>query len=107
MTSRALRLTGGIAAATVLLAAGLAGAQAVEKTIDRDYVRRALLDTCVYTENSRKDADKMKIVDACQCAAQRVMRGVKDPDLAGLTESSRIPDAWMRELLGSVPACAK
>ena len=72
---------------------GAAAAQGIpEKQINRDLIRRALLDTCVYGEAAKEGAKKEKVVDGCQCASFKVMRGVKDDVVGKITSERSIPD---------------
>lgn len=92
------------AVASVLVAAPAA---AQDKTIDKDFVRRALLDNCVYTMVSREGVNRNSMIEACQCASTRAAKEIRDEDLQGLSERSRIPDAWVRAVQASFPQCGR
>ncbi|MDK9694944.1 MAG: hypothetical protein OEL76_00975 [Siculibacillus sp.] len=82
-----------LGAGLCLAVAGAAFAQGIpEKEINRDLIRRALLDTCVYAEAAKEGAKKEKVVDGCQCASFKVMKGVKDEIVGRITSDRAIPD---------------
>ena len=102
-------------AATLLASAGLAvsialpaAAQSIpEKEINRDLVRRALLDTCVYAEAAKDGAKKEKVVDACQCASFKAMKGVKDDAVSKISSDRAIPDDLYRATTEAYDSCVR
>lgn len=93
------------------LAASLAGAALAQsipdKEINRDLVRRALLDTCVYAEAGKEGAKKDKVADACQCASFKAMKGVKEEEVAAVAASRTIPDAWYAATTTAYGTCTR
>lgn len=109
-TLRSLLVFSGLAVAmavTPLTAVAEDVAPAPERQVTRDLVRRALLDDCVYTESAREGANKDKVVDMCQCASARAIRGLKDEDIATLAETKEVPDAWLAATRDALPACTR
>ena len=102
-------------AAAVLASAGLAVSIALpavaqsipEKEVNRDLVRRALLDTCVYAEAAKEGAKKEKVVDACQCASFKVMKGVKDDAVSKISSDRAIPDEMYRATTEAYDSCVR
>lgn len=78
-----------------------------DKTINRDLVRRALLDTCVYGEAAKEGAKKEKVVDACQCASFKVMKGVKDEVVAKIAADRSVPDELFRATTEAYGTCVR
>ena len=67
--------------ALTLAGVGAAAAQSIpDREVTREGVRRALLDTCVYGEAAKEGAKKEVIVDACQCASTRALKGVRSEE---------------------------
>ena len=93
--------------ALLLVAAAVPAAVAQEKEINKDFVRRALLDNCVYTMATREGVDRKSMIEACQCASGKTAREIKDSDLTGLTERSRIPDSWVQAVQASFATCRR
>ena len=95
MSSVVLRRAAALLAGAGLLVSLVATAVAQgipDKEINRDLIRRALLDTCVYGEAAKEGAKKEKVVDGCQCASFKVMRGVKDDVVGKISGDRSIPD---------------
>ena len=85
-----------------------ASAQSIpDKEINRDLVRRALLDTCVYAEAAKEGAKKEKVVDACQCASFKVMKGVKEEVIAKITADKAIPDEMFQATTEAYGSCGR
>ena len=75
--------------------------------MSRELVRRVLLDACVYAEAAKEDAKKEKVVDACQCASAKALKGVKDEEITKIAESRQVPDAWYSATTEAFPACRR
>lgn len=106
VSRRALSLLA--SAGFVLVVAGAAFAQAIpEKAINRDLIRRALLDTCVYGEAAKDGAKKEKVVDGCQCASFKVMKGVKDEVVTQITSDRSIPDELYNATTEAYGTCVR
>lgn len=99
----------------ILASAGLAAVLALpavaqgipDKEINRDLIRRVLLDTCVYAEAAKEGAKKEKVVDACQCASFKVMKGVKDDAVAKITSDRAVPDDLYRATTEAYGTCTR
>ncbi len=95
-------------AATVVGFASLAFAQSIpDRELNRDGLRRALLDTCVYTEAAKDGAKKEVIVDACQCASTRALKGVKEEEIAEVVKSRNLPDALISATAEAFGTCRR
>lgn len=103
---RALAL---LASAGLALAlAGAASAQSIpDKEINRDLVRRALLDTCVYAEAAKEGAKKEKVVDGCQCASFKAMKNTKPEEVAKISSDKAIPDELYRATTEAYGTCVR
>jgi predicted nicotinamide N-methyase len=85
-----------------------AAAQGIpEKEINRDLIRRALLDTCVYGEAAKEGAVKDKVVDACQCASFKVMKTVKEEEISKISSDRSIPDEMYRATTDAYGSCVR
>lgn len=78
-----------------------------EREISRDLLRRALLDACVYAEAAKEDAKKDKVADACQCAANKAMKPIKEEDVANVVKTKAIPDAWYGATTEAYAGCVR
>ncbi|WP_333826071.1 hypothetical protein [Pinisolibacter sp.] len=106
LSRRALSILAGAGLAASLVAS--ASAQGIpEKEINRDLVRRALLDTCVYAEAAKEGAKKEKVVDACQCASFKVMKGVKEEEVAKISSDRSIPDELYNATTEAYATCVR
>ena len=91
-----------------LTIAGVASAQAIpDKEINRDLVRRALLDTCVYAEAAKEGAKKEKVVDACQCASFKAMKPIKPEEVAKISSDRAIPDELYTATTEAYESCVR
>lgn len=100
--------TSGIATLAVLALAGVASAQSIPShDYNRDLVRRAILDNCVYGESAREGIKKERVVDACQCAATRALKGVKDDEMQKVAADKSIPDAWYNAASEAFDSCKR
>ncbi len=103
---RALAILAG--AGLALTIAGAASAQGLpEKEINRDLIRRALLDTCVYAEAAKEGAKKEKVVDACQCASFKAMKPIKQEEIAKISSERAIPDELYGATTEAYESCAR
>ena len=95
-------------AATVVGFASLAFAQSIpDRELNRDGLRRALLDTCVYTEAAKDGAKKEKVADACQCASVKAMKNIKQEDVAKISSDRAIPDDLYRAATEAYGTCTR
>jgi hypothetical protein len=105
---RSIRLAVALAAATLVGLGSLASAESIpDREVSRDMVRHALLDTCVYGESAKEGAKKDKVVDACQCASVKAIKGVKDEEITKIAESKSIPDAWFSATTEAYATCKR
>lgn len=105
---RSIRLAVALAATTLVGLASVASAESIpEREMSRDVVRHALLDTCVYGESAKEGAKKDKVVDACQCASNKAIKGVKDEEITKIAETKSIPDAWFGATTEAFEACKR
>ncbi|TBW36956.1 hypothetical protein EYW49_12435 [Siculibacillus lacustris] len=95
-----------VLASVAALPAFAAGAS-TEAEAARDQVRRLVLDSCVYTESAKDVVKKDKIVDACQCAATRALKGIKTEEFTPIAESKNVPDAWLTAAGEAYAACLR
>lgn len=103
---RHIRLAVVLAATTLL--GSVAGAQGIpDREVSREMVRRALLDTCVYGEAAKEGAKKDKVVDACQCASTKAIKGVKEEEITKIGETKTIPDAWYAATTDAYASCKR
>ncbi len=106
VSRRALSLLA--SAGFTLWVAGSAVAQSIpEKEINRDLVRRALLDTCVYAEAAKEGAKKEKVVDGCQCASFKVMKGIKEDAVSKISSDRSIPDELYNATTEAYGTCVR
>lgn len=103
----ALSFLAGVGIAATVAASAFA--QAIpDKEINRDLVRRALLDTCVYAQAAKEEgAKKDKVVDACQCASTKAMKGVKEEEITAVSTTKSLPDAWYKATTEAYEGCAR
>ncbi len=103
----ALSILAGVGIAVAVV--GAASAQAIpDKEINRDLLRRALLDTCVYAEAAKEEgAKKEKVVDACQCASTKAMKDVKEEEIAAVAIAKVLPDAWYKATTEAYQGCMR
>lgn len=101
---------------SLVFAAGLAGAASAQsvfsseipdKEINRDSIRRALLDTCVYGESAKEGAKKDRVADACQCASFKVMKRVGDEEVAKIVSDRAIPDEMYAATTEAFATCTR
>lgn len=97
-----------LAIAAPAAAQGLFSGGAIpDKEINRDLVRRALLDTCVYAEAAKEGAKKEKVADACQCASVKAMKNIKQEDVAKISSDRAIPDDLYRAATEAYGTCTR
>ena len=85
-----------------------ASAQSIpDKEINRDLVRRALLDTCVYAEAAKEGAKKEKVVDGCQCASFKAMKPVTAEEVTKMSSDRVIPDELYRATTEAFGTCVR
>lgn len=105
-----------VIAGTVTVLASAASAQGLfpaatpsipDKQVNRDLVRRALLDTCVYGEAAKEGVKQEKVVDACQCASFKAMKGVKEEEVTKVAASKAIPDEWYKATTDAYGTCTR
>jgi hypothetical protein len=73
----------------------------------RDQVRRIVLDYCVYGQSGKEGLKQDVIVDRCQCASNRVMKGLKAEEIAAAAEAKDVPGAWNTAAEEAFAACGK
>ncbi|MER2605616.1 MAG: hypothetical protein ABTQ29_07305 [Siculibacillus sp.] len=99
-------LLGALSAA--VLAPVVASAQSIPPAqVSRELVRRVLLDACVYAEAGKEDVKKEKVVDACQCASHKALKGVKEEEIAKIAENRNVPDAWYSATTDAYEGCRR
>jgi hypothetical protein len=73
----------------------------------RDQVRRIILDVCVYGQSGKEGMKQDVIVDRCQCASNRVMKGLKAEEIAAAAEAKDVPGAWNTAAEEAFAGCGK
>ena len=100
--------TTGLATLAVLALSGAVSAQSLPAhDYNRDLIRRAILDNCVYGESAREGIKKERVVDACQCAATRALKGVKDDEMKQAVSAQTVPDAWYNAATEAFEGCKR